>query len=68
ILQFPQSLNRYERNRRVFTVHGEVTASLASMQSITHQLSPFRQNDGGIALTAAFKFVVDITVMYIELS
>ncbi|MBE0384195.1 hypothetical protein PCARR_b0135 [Pseudoalteromonas carrageenovora IAM 12662] len=38
------------------------------MQSITHQLSPFRQNDGGIALTAAFKFVVDITVMYIELS
>ncbi|KKN61470.1 hypothetical protein LCGC14_0521740, partial [marine sediment metagenome] len=49
ILQFTQSLNRYERNRRVFAVHGEVTASLASMQSITHQLSLFGQNDGGLS-------------------
>ena len=65
ILQFPQNLNRYERNRRVFAVHGEVTAPLASMQSITHQLSLFGQNDGEIVLALAFKFVVGISVMYI---
>jgi len=48
ILHFSQSQNRYERNRRVFTVHGEVTPLIASMQLITHQLSLFGQNDGGI--------------------
>ncbi len=38
------------------------------MQSITHQLSPFGQNDGGIVLALAFKFVVGITVMYIKVN
>jgi hypothetical protein len=34
ILQFPQSLNRHERNRRVFAVHGEVTALIALPKGI----------------------------------
>ena len=38
------------------------------MQSITHQLSPFGQNDGGIVLALAFKFVVGLTVMYIKVN
>ena len=58
ILQLPQSLNRYERNCRVFAVHGEVTASIASMQSITHQLSLFGQNDGGIVLALVFNSIM----------
>ena len=50
----PQVKNWYERKRRVFAIHGEVTASIASMQSITHQLSLFGQNDGGIVLALVF--------------
>jgi len=68
ILQFPQSQNRYERNRRVFAVHGEVTPLIASMQLITHQLSLFGQNDGGVVLALAFRFVVANAIMYIKLS
>lgn len=64
ILHFPQSQNRYERNRRVFAVHGEVTPLIASMQLITHQLSLFGQNDGGIVLAAVFKLNLS---MYLEL-
>ena len=43
-----------------------VTALIASMQSITHQLSLFGQNDGGIVLALAFKFVDALRVMYIK--
>ncbi|MBE0379920.1 hypothetical protein PPRY_b0161 [Pseudoalteromonas prydzensis ACAM 620] len=35
-----------------------VTALIASMQLITHQLSLFGQNDGGIALAAAFNSIM----------
>jgi hypothetical protein len=38
------------------------------MHVITHQLSPFGQNDGGIVLALAFKFVVGITAMYIKIN
>ena len=66
ILHFPQSLNWYERKRRVRHIHVPVTALIASMQSITHQLSLFGQNDGGIVLALAFKFVDALRVMYIK--
>jgi hypothetical protein len=67
-LHFPQNLNLYERKRRVRHIRVPITALIASMQSITHQLSFFGQNDGGIFLAAVFKFVVAIAVRYIELS
>ena len=56
ILHFPQSLNGYERKRRVRHIHVPVTALIASMQSITHQLSLFGKNDGGVVLAVVFKF------------
>ncbi len=45
-----------------------VTALIASMQLITHQLSLFGQNDGGVVLALAFRFVVANAIMYIKLS
>ena len=37
-----------------------VTVLIASMQLITHQLSLFGQNDGGVVLATAFTFTVGV--------
>ena len=45
--------------RRVFAVHGEVTALIAAMQLITHQLS-FSGKMTGDLLTASFRLTVGV--------